>query len=56
MTQLEKFKRWAEKQGWFPVWETGNRNIVYVLPSGYTQEISYDSEGNICDLVMNIDD
>mgnify|MGYP001583050440 CR=1 FL=1 len=50
MTQLEKFKRWAERQGCFLLWEEATR-IGYILPTGETAFVSINREG---DLEVNV--
>ena len=46
MTQIEKFKRWAEKQGWFLVY-CSDDDCQFILPGGYEVVLTIDSDGNI---------
>jgi len=46
MTQIEKFKRWSEKQGWFFV-GCFEGDCIFILPSGKKVVFEIDSEGNI---------
>ena len=46
MTQIEKFKRWADKQGWFLV-VCSRGDCRFILPDGYEVVLRVDSNGNI---------
>ena len=46
MTQIEKFKRWAEKQGWFLTYDGGD-TFTYLLPSGRGITIDLAPNGDI---------
>mgnify|MGYP001579330925 CR=1 FL=1 len=41
MTELEKLKRWAEKQGWFLLQDKGIGIVSFLIPAGQLVVVFY---------------